>query len=165
MPGARCARSLACSVESTRVSHHGHTGDIRHSPRNGFNGFLRALLGDRAFLSPSPARLRSNRRRLDASVGASGPPAVRLKRVRLSRQSVHRIPHPTFVTIAKRPLKGDGTRIAIFLFLPSRQAKFGKSEINLRTKTDAFNQQIGQSIVPRLLRNRTYPGHAEMTRM
>src|SRR5215212_4289472 len=36
-------------------SHHGHTGVTRHSPRNGFNGFLRALPGDRALLSPSPA--------------------------------------------------------------------------------------------------------------
>jgi hypothetical protein len=26
MPGARSARSLACKVESTRVSHHGHAG-------------------------------------------------------------------------------------------------------------------------------------------
>ena len=26
MPGARCTRSRACGVESTRVSHHGHTG-------------------------------------------------------------------------------------------------------------------------------------------
>jgi hypothetical protein len=26
MPGARCARSRAWCVESTRVSHHGHTG-------------------------------------------------------------------------------------------------------------------------------------------
>ena len=47
MPGARCARSRACRVENTRVSHHGHTGFTRHSPRNGFNGFLRALPGDR----------------------------------------------------------------------------------------------------------------------
>src|SRR5258708_14268830 len=38
MPGARCARSRACSVVNTRVSHHGHTGITRHSPRNGFNG-------------------------------------------------------------------------------------------------------------------------------
>jgi hypothetical protein len=37
MPGARCARSRACSVESRRVCHHGHTGNTRHSPRNGFN--------------------------------------------------------------------------------------------------------------------------------
>jgi len=57
MPGARCARSRACSVESTRVSHHGHTGNTRHSPRNGFNGFLRALPGDRACLPPSSAEL------------------------------------------------------------------------------------------------------------
>src|SRR5256885_4101440 len=36
-------------------SHHGHTGDTRHSLRNGFNGFLRALPGDRACLPPSSA--------------------------------------------------------------------------------------------------------------
>jgi hypothetical protein len=36
-------------------SYHGHTGNARHSPRNGFNGLLRALSGDRAFLPPSPA--------------------------------------------------------------------------------------------------------------
>ena len=30
--------------------------NIRHFLRDGFNGFLRALRGDRAFLSPSPAR-------------------------------------------------------------------------------------------------------------
>jgi hypothetical protein len=44
-------------------------------------------------------------RRFDASVEASGPHgfAVRLAHARLSRQGVHRIPHPTFVTIAKRP--------------------------------------------------------------
>jgi hypothetical protein len=43
-------------VESTRVSHHGHTENTRHSPRNGFNGFLRALPGDRACLPPSSLR-------------------------------------------------------------------------------------------------------------
>jgi hypothetical protein len=55
MPGAWCARSRAWCVVNTRVSHHGHTGNTRHSPRNGFNGFLRTLPGDRACLSPSPA--------------------------------------------------------------------------------------------------------------
>ena len=39
MPGARCARSRAWCVESTRVSHHGHTGNTRHSPRNGFTAY------------------------------------------------------------------------------------------------------------------------------
>jgi hypothetical protein len=42
-------------VVNTRVSHHEFTGNIRLSPRNGFNGFLRALPGDRALLPPSPA--------------------------------------------------------------------------------------------------------------
>src|SRR2546429_8904601 len=36
-------------------SHHGHTGLTRHSQRNGFNGFLRALPSDRAFLPLSSA--------------------------------------------------------------------------------------------------------------
>jgi hypothetical protein len=67
MPGAWCARSRAWWVVNTRVSHHGHTGNTRHSPRDGFNGFLRALPGDRACLSPSslgnnPARLERQRR-------------------------------------------------------------------------------------------------------
>jgi hypothetical protein len=66
------APAAACVVvESTRVSHHGHTGNTRHSPRNGFNGFLHALPGDRACLPPSPADFAF--RKLDASVGASGP--------------------------------------------------------------------------------------------
>jgi hypothetical protein len=54
---------------------------IRPSLRGGFNGVLRALPGDRAFLPPSPrgpvaCRTRSGRQasaQLDASIGASGP--------------------------------------------------------------------------------------------
>jgi hypothetical protein len=49
MPDARRTRSLACIVKSTRVSHHRHAETFRHSLRNGFNGFLRALPGDRLF--------------------------------------------------------------------------------------------------------------------
>jgi hypothetical protein len=30
--------ALRAKVESTQASHHGHTGNTRHSPRNGFNG-------------------------------------------------------------------------------------------------------------------------------
>ena len=103
MPGARCARSRACSVVSTRVSHHGHTGNTRHSPRNGFNGFLRALPGDRAFLSPSsrrinPARLERQRR---------GVRTTRLRRPRhalfVSSAFASTASRLTSVTIAKRP--------------------------------------------------------------
>ena len=66
-------------VERTRV-----TTSTPESPgvpaRNGFNGFLRALPGDRALLPPSPADTSclspvgpTRLRKLDASVGASGP--------------------------------------------------------------------------------------------
>ena len=69
----------------------GHTGITRHSLRNGFNGFLRALPGDRAFVPPSSAKI--NSRELDASVGASGPHdfSVRFSTVRYRRFHVHRI--------------------------------------------------------------------------
>ncbi len=41
MPGAQCTRSLACKIKtSIRVSHHGHTGTTRHSPRNGFTAYF-----------------------------------------------------------------------------------------------------------------------------
>ena len=53
MPGARCTRSRAWCVVNTRVSHHGYTGSPGIPARTGVNGFLRALPGDRALLSPS----------------------------------------------------------------------------------------------------------------
>jgi hypothetical protein len=57
-PGARRTRSLACEIKQAHErSHHRFTGFTRPSLRNGFNGFLRALPGDRAFLSPSPRGL------------------------------------------------------------------------------------------------------------
>src|SRR5215212_6860266 len=53
---AGCAlhpQSRVQKVKSTRGRHHRFTGAARHSPRNGFNGLLRDLPGDRALLSPS----------------------------------------------------------------------------------------------------------------
>ena len=58
MPGAQCTRSLACENKK-------HTSVVTTGPpeqpgipaRNGFNGLLRALPGDRAFLSPSSVLL------------------------------------------------------------------------------------------------------------
>src|ERR1700687_5739491 len=57
MPGARCTRSLVCSVlvEHTSVVTTGPPDSPGIPARNGFNGFLRALPGDRACLSPSLA--------------------------------------------------------------------------------------------------------------
>jgi hypothetical protein len=76
---------------------------------SGFNGFLRALPGDRAFCHRRWQDA-EHHRPLDASVEASEPHdfTVRLTRARLSRQGVHRFPRSTFVTIAKRPSRKGG---------------------------------------------------------
>jgi hypothetical protein len=108
-------RSVCENWKHTAVTT-GGGGSVRPSLRNGFNGFLRALPSDRAFLPLSPAQCRKHCRRLDASVGASGPHdfavrrlAVRPHAPRVRRRCrVHRIPNPTFVTIAKRPSIGNG---------------------------------------------------------
>jgi hypothetical protein len=137
MPGARCTRSLACkNKKSTRGRHHRFTGATRHSPRNGFNGLLRDLPGDRldchrrladmALSAPGRADLASAK--LDAGIEASGPHdfTVRNSIVRLRARAsltgwtppcdhdcaptLPRPPHPcpTSVTIAKRPSFGPG---------------------------------------------------------
>src|ERR1700694_1842426 len=134
MPGARCTRSLACSVKNTRVSHHGRTGTPGIPARNGFNGLFRALPGDRAFLSPSFADMACLRpvgptylRELDAGVEASGPhdfavrsnisrqhaidryqaPARPAITSRAQRCRVHRIP-PRVRDDRETPLCGTG---------------------------------------------------------
>jgi hypothetical protein len=54
MPGAQRARSLACKIKKhTSVVTTDTAGFTRHSPHSGFNGLLRALPGDQAFLTPS----------------------------------------------------------------------------------------------------------------
>jgi hypothetical protein len=58
MPGAQLAPAASC--KKTRVVATGTPGSTRHSLRNGLNGFLRALLGDRALLPPSPAECSAN---------------------------------------------------------------------------------------------------------
>jgi hypothetical protein len=72
MPDAQSTRGLACSKKTRELVTTGTPEANRHSLHNGFNGFLRALPGDRALLPPSPLRS-SLLRDLNASVGASGP--------------------------------------------------------------------------------------------
>jgi len=90
----RAAPEVSCAISDKKNAHE-HTGSaeaIRPSLRSGFNGFLRALPGDRACLPPSSA---VRFRQLDASVGASGPHdfAVRnMRRSSYARRCVHRIP-------------------------------------------------------------------------
>ena len=63
MPGARCARSLVCKMKKHTSIVTAVTPEItRHSPRNGFNGLLRALVSaisarmcERAVLTNRPS--------------------------------------------------------------------------------------------------------------
>ena len=52
MPDARCTRGRVCSKKHTRQQPRVHRNS-RHSLHNGFNGVLRALPGDHAWLPPS----------------------------------------------------------------------------------------------------------------
>src|SRR5215212_5936533 len=110
------------SKKAYERSHHGHTGFTRHSPRNGFNGFLRDLPGDRAWLSPSPAVCL---RKLDASVEASGPHdfAVRLGAVRQRHLHVHRIP-PRVRDDRDTPLWWDETGGTTVVICAGRKPKY-----------------------------------------
>jgi hypothetical protein len=150
MPGARCARSRAWWVVNTRVSHRRPPGSPGIPARNGFNGFFRALPGDRAFLSPSsanrvlskPGRARktsadltpaSRRQDHTTSPSAKAPfvcapreslteirPAINVCARALPRPS-H--PAPTFVTMANAPLR-DGMGIDIDLIWGGGEGKY-----------------------------------------
>jgi hypothetical protein len=84
------------------------------------------------FLAPVIGAMRLHRRPLGISVGMPGPHdfAVRPGRARLTRHCGHRIPPPTFMTIAKRPSCGGRTRGANHRFRKNR------SEIFLREGLD-----------------------------
>src|SRR5258706_4961110 len=58
MPGAQCTHSLACEIDKAHErSHHRFTGVDPAFPAQWFYGLLRALPGDQACLTPSPALL------------------------------------------------------------------------------------------------------------
>jgi hypothetical protein len=67
-------------------------------------------------------------RQLDISVGISGPHDFAVRALRCSssqRIRVHRIPGPTFVTIAKRPsVQGHGTAGLMDLIWLKREGKY-----------------------------------------
>ena len=103
-PIAACAGVV---VERTRVS---QVTPAKHPafPAQWFYGLLRALPGDRAFLSPSPAK--TCFRELDASVEASGPHdfSVRKQNALVSSAArVHRI-QPRVRDDRDTPLKWGG---------------------------------------------------------
>src|SRR5258708_17318663 len=106
---------------SIRVSHHGHTGNHPAFPAQWFYGLLRALPGDQACLTPSPALLSADLtpalgRQNDTTWPYASAPFV-------TRAAASTASRPASVTIASRPSVGRD-QIAIVLILPCRQAQF-----------------------------------------
>ena len=81
--------------KSTRDSHHRSAKQSGIPCANGFNGFLRALPGDRAFLSPSPARCES--------IVANLTPASRRQNHTTSPSAPVRFVSRTVASTASRP--------------------------------------------------------------
>src|ERR1700730_13755467 len=122
MPGAGAPAAARGVVVSTRVSHHEYAGNTRHSLRNGFNGFLRALPGDRACLPPSSTDCSANltpasgRQDHTTSPSASASPVKRASASTASR--------PASVTSRAAPLSGTGWRGYRFESGPARSGIF-----------------------------------------
>jgi len=98
--------ALRVKIINTQVSHYGHAGSIRHSPRNGFNGLFHALPGDRAFCHRHQrdakcivADLTPASRRQDHMASPSATCALVW-----SACCVHRIFRPTFSDDRETPL-------------------------------------------------------------
>ena len=110
---ARCTATSPFSIKSSRTVTTGHTGITRHSPRNGFNGLLRALAPAAAgFFSRSSTRSLT---RLDTSVGVPGPHgfSVRFECPRLEAPSASTASRPASMTLRNAPLWWGGTEANI----------------------------------------------------
>src|SRR5207249_6261871 len=119
-------------------SHHGHTGNHPALPAQWFYGFLRALPGDQACLTPSStlliADLTPASRRQNHTTSPSAPARFVKRTAR-----VHRIP-PRVDDVAQRPSEGRD-RIAIVLILPRRQGKILKFRNYLRGASKGLKKQ------------------------
>jgi len=107
MPGAQCARSLACKINKAHEhSHHGHTGNHPAFPAQWFYGLLRALPGDQACLTPSPAPLIADLTPASGRQNHTTSPSASARFVKRTAR-VHRIP-PRVDDVAQRPSFGTG---------------------------------------------------------
>jgi hypothetical protein len=120
-----------------RSSHHGHTGNTRHSPRNGFTAYF--------VLSPVTGLVCHRRprglppRKLDTSVGVSGPHDFAVRKHTLSSVA-------WFASTASRPnVRDDGQRPSFGTGRRSFKSDLGQArrEIFLRTGLDAGSTDDG----------------------
>ena len=123
MPGARSARSRACSVVNTRVSHHEYAGNTQHSR-------TRLVLTVSFVLSPAIGLFCHRHRRncfrqLDAGVEASGPHDFTVRVSAVRHKHCPRPPHPapTFVMMANAP-QWDGTATDMKVICLQREQEY-----------------------------------------
>ena len=106
MPGASRARGLVCEGKKhTSKVTTGSARSARHSPRNGFNGFLRALPGVHDALVTVIGAMQSIVANLAPAKGRQDhttSPSVLASFVQ-RRRHVHRIPRSTSVTTRNAP--------------------------------------------------------------
>ena len=163
--GRRSTRSRACSVVSTRVSHHGCAGNTRHSPRNGFNACSVLSPATGFFAAVAPEKLASQE--LDASTGASGPHALAVRGPRARQARCPRPPHPAASVrdVAQRPSEWGGTARGIkviwgwgqgkFLKIRSRLGALGPDSFNARDKNRSpLSRQAARGLTSCSMRRR-----------
>jgi len=105
-PAAACAEVVIVSTRVSQVT----PENTRHSPRNGFNGFLRALPGDRAFLPPSSPRNLFLENLTPASGCQDHTTSPSASAPFVKSASASTASRPASVTIASRPSEWDGTK-------------------------------------------------------
>ena len=130
---------------SIRVSHHGHTGIIPAFPAQWFYGLLRALPGDQALLSPSPALLLADLAPASGRQNHTTSPSAAAHFVKRTAR-VHRI--PPRVRDVRTPLCLGRDGQPILLIWVRRQAKFLK-----------FRNRPGG---PPIRHGRACPGHPRL---
>jgi hypothetical protein len=110
-PAASCVKK-----QTHERSHHGHTGIIPAFPAQWFYGLLRALPGDQACLTPSPARLLAD---LTPTLGRQNDTTSPSASARFVKRTarVHRI--PPHVRNVRTPLCGTGPNRYSADFTPS----------------------------------------------
>ncbi len=111
-------------------------------PAQWFYSLFRALLGVPGLIASVAREIVHE---LVPSVGGTGPHGltVRLERIRLPRQSVHRIPRSTLVTMAKRPsLPSTGRREIKHVF------RISETRIFLSKRLDSELLEIRQVFCP-----------------
>src|SRR6266852_7905329 len=102
-------------------SHHGHTGNHPAFPAQWFYGFLRALPGDRACLSPLSALLLADLTPASRRQNHTTSPSAAARFVKRTDR-VHRI--PPRVRDVRTPLCWDGTAMDMHLIWVRRERKY-----------------------------------------